>query len=850
MAKLIILKLDGNLQQGYRVTLEIGEEGQRPDIEESATLPPCPALAAKVTQHWQDKYRNLVAPYRRPNPLPEQPSELVTDPVTAPPLNPRIKPQKITYGGSINDRIRDCQNSARELEALFLQWLEDDEKFRAETISAAAIATPIPVATAPEPPKSQNFRVIDKCLRTHLQHGEESRFLIRSADATLQQLPWHTWDLFQSFATEPSFGIPRLQPTQKQPRLENKRSVKILAILGHSDGINVAADEQFLKKLAPDIRFLVEPSRQIITNHLWEESWDIIFFAGHSETEGDTGKFYINPNEYLTIDELWYSLRTAVSNGLQVAIFNSCDGLGLAQRLINDFQIPHLIVMRDLVPDQVAQEFLKHFLSAFAGGRPFHLAAREARERLQGLEGQFPCASWLPIIYQNPLEAALYWRSLTDPHADPPEAAPETDSPAPSPTNPRPRFPRPSLKQVAAISLLVTTLVMGLRWLGALEPIELRAYDHLMRSRPTETLDPNLLILEVTAKDAETYGYPLGDGLLAEVLDTLQAANPLAIGLTFQRRQQWGTDQERQALIQQFDHSNLISMCSIDPDVDEVYGAPAELSNQQKQFQIGFANLVPDRALPGKTIRRQSLAYNPALAQQNSVCITGYGLPLLLVDQYLVATRGEEVALNSSAGGWQVGDTRLPPWPSRFGGYQSLQKGAEQMLLNYRNTPGAPAQTVTLDELLTGKVEPMTIKDRIILIGHNRRFEDVPTPLGEQPELYTYAHAVSNLIQVSEGERPLIMALTQGWDALLVLVMSGLVLLAGFCWDMGRMPYRLMVGLAGVFAAYFICRLAFVQGLWLPLTPMMLVIVASTLSYHHLSSLTLFRQLFNKRSTQ
>ncbi|SKB13866.1 hypothetical protein PL11201_530196 [Planktothrix sp. PCC 11201] len=32
---------------------------------------------------------------------------------------------------------------------------------------------------------------------------------------------------------------------------------------------------------------------------------------------------------------------------------------------------------------------------------------REARERLQGLESEFPCASWLPVVSQNPAESSL-----------------------------------------------------------------------------------------------------------------------------------------------------------------------------------------------------------------------------------------------------------------------------------------------------------------------------------------------------------------------------------------------------------------------------------------------------------
>jgi hypothetical protein len=140
-------------------------------------------------------------------------------------------------------------------------------------------------------------------------------------------------------------------------------------------------------------------------------SWDILFFAGHSKSEGETGRIYINQTDSLTIAELSYALRNAVANGLQLAIFNSCDGLGLAIEL-EQLHIPQMIVMRESVPDQVAQAFLTHFLAAFATGKSFYLAQREAREKLHGLEDKFPCASWLPTIFINPAAVPPFWQDL------------------------------------------------------------------------------------------------------------------------------------------------------------------------------------------------------------------------------------------------------------------------------------------------------------------------------------------------------------------------------------------------------------------------------------------------------
>ena len=68
--------------------------------------------------------------------------------------------------------------------------------------------------------------------------------------------------------------------------------------------------------------------------------------------------------------------------------------------------------MRHPVPDKVAQAFLKYFLNSFSQGIPLHLAVREAREQLEGLESQFPFASWLPVLWQNPSAQPITWTHL------------------------------------------------------------------------------------------------------------------------------------------------------------------------------------------------------------------------------------------------------------------------------------------------------------------------------------------------------------------------------------------------------------------------------------------------------
>ncbi|RUT04408.1 hypothetical protein DSM106972_046360 [Dulcicalothrix desertica PCC 7102] len=260
---------------------------------------------------------------------------------------------------------------------------------------------------------SDSFRPIDQKLREKLALDEEFQVIIEANDILLQRLPWHLWNFVEHYQLcEVAVSTSKYERV-KALRKPKKNQVRILAILGDSQGIDVQQDRNILEQLPrASTVFLVEPSRQELDKWLWDEQgWDILFFAGHSHSQGNKGQIYINQTSSLKISELKNALTHAVSRGLKIAIFNSCDGLGLAQEL-SDLHIPQIVVMREEIPDFVAQEFVKYFLGAFSSGQSFYLAVRYARLRLQGLEDEFPGASWLPMIYQNPAEHTLNWQEL------------------------------------------------------------------------------------------------------------------------------------------------------------------------------------------------------------------------------------------------------------------------------------------------------------------------------------------------------------------------------------------------------------------------------------------------------
>jgi hypothetical protein len=258
---------------------------------------------------------------------------------------------------------------------------------------------------------SETFRSIDKILREKFMRSDEVPLIIQSDNIDVQRLPWHLWDFFKSYRkAEVALSTPFYDRMEKTapPRAKTR----ILAILGNSIGINVEEDRKILENLRDaETVFLVEPKRQEFDKQLWDEQgWDILCFSGHSSSQwdGKNGWIYINKTDKLTIDQLENALLAAIERGLQLAIFNSCNGLGLARQLAY-LHIPQIIVMREPVSDVVAQEFLKNFLTAFASGKSFYVSVRQSREMLQGLENDFPCATWLPVICQNPAEVPVPW---------------------------------------------------------------------------------------------------------------------------------------------------------------------------------------------------------------------------------------------------------------------------------------------------------------------------------------------------------------------------------------------------------------------------------------------------------
>ncbi|QDL10821.1 hypothetical protein DP113_25455 [Brasilonema octagenarum UFV-E1] len=354
MKKLVLLKFDGKINSEFHVTLEIANDGETPHRIITGKLPGNNTIT-QLLNTWHDTYRSRYGQLR-------------------------IKNQK-SKNVNIEALNEECKLKSQQLLDSFNAWLQ-----------------------------SSAFTPIRSCLE-QLEPESEIRVIICTDCQELRKLPWHLWDVLTKYQ---GAEIALSSPQAERGNRTYREKIRILIILGDSRDINVDADKQELETYCgeAEIVLLKEPLREKLNQHLQDNiGWDILFFSGHSRTERTQGRIWLNSHDSLTMAELRDALQIAIERRLQVALFNSCDGLGIAYEL-EQLNIPQVIVMREPVPDKVAQEFLKFFLQHFTGGKSLYISVRNAREQLRSLEEKYPCASWLPVIVQNQTETPPTWQSL------------------------------------------------------------------------------------------------------------------------------------------------------------------------------------------------------------------------------------------------------------------------------------------------------------------------------------------------------------------------------------------------------------------------------------------------------
>ncbi|MUG97661.1 CHASE2 domain-containing protein [Scytonema sp. UIC 10036] len=231
----------------------------------------------------------------------------------------------------------------------------------------------------------------------------------------LEHLPWEAWEISTEFAPG-NLRIVRqpLNIRQEGANLNKKspRKARFLAIFGDETGLSFEEElrsVESLKKQASVEVLRWKPNQDInefkneIVTLLTTQNWDIVFFAGHSnETTFTGGQLSIAPNVTIALSEIEKPLSTAIANGLQFALFNSCDGLSIANKLI-DLGLSQVAIMREKVHNRVAGEFFVQFLNAIKEYKDVHEALLAATDYLKTEKNlTYPSAYLIPSLFRHP----------------------------------------------------------------------------------------------------------------------------------------------------------------------------------------------------------------------------------------------------------------------------------------------------------------------------------------------------------------------------------------------------------------------------------------------------------------
>ena len=605
---------------------------------------------------------------------------------------------------------------------------------------------------------SEEFKEIrDQIIKLlHPKDQPQPDVYIRYDDPNLAELPLHLWDEFQERNIEPVFCS--VKTSLQNISFKKKRKPRILLILG--DFVDIDNDNEKLNwhKNYPDaeIEVLELFNEKGVSNALWHGKWDVLYFGGHSTTQDGKGIIYLRDGMEITLGDFKKGLAEAAKNGLQLAIFNSCISLGAAADL-QGAGVPMVVATRHLMHNLIAPEFLEYFLDAYIkADKSIKDAVWYARERLKTDNPYFPCANWLPVIFQIPA--------------------------TPSRLKPQPLI-------TFLIAFVVGVVIFSIHSFGlfGFPKAESALYDHIMQSRPTKEIDSRIAIVKINDQDKNfqiergaklQVDESIDDDNLVKLINEIKKSGAKTIAMNLGRYYSVSTSPDAKKTLDKLivSSSNLITSCQLPVDTKVPDRSSSEVLNRQGKSQksdwednrVGFSNILSDSKL-GNVVRRILLM---ADLEQPSKCsdITKISFPLQVVLNYLdIAGSDVDEKYDESIGHevlkfrdirfnnvtiknivkWQGGYTIVPS-------VEPKELENLTILLNFKNhTSDLPYtnQIFSLEKVISGR--HTSFKDKIVLIvGSNN--ENFTMFSSKDDSLSTssadiYIQAMDYLLRIMEG---------------------------------------------------------------------------------------------------
>ena len=230
----------------------------------------------------------------------------------------------------------------------------------------------------------------------------------------LARLPWEIWQMGMDPAVASKIRIVRRPVNIRQTAVHPlRRQARVLVILGQDPKLDLKQDWSALAELPKTVKVtcyqsspetsIAEKLDQILQHLKDPRGWDMLFFSGHSDETAAGGQLTLSPGISIQMSELKEALGVAHQHGLQFALFTSCNGLDIANTLI-EAGIGQVVVMREPIPDVAAPVFLKSFLQQLALHQDVHRALQLTCDylRCESLRLTYPSVSLVPSLFRHP----------------------------------------------------------------------------------------------------------------------------------------------------------------------------------------------------------------------------------------------------------------------------------------------------------------------------------------------------------------------------------------------------------------------------------------------------------------
>ncbi|KYC43102.1 serine/threonine protein kinase [Scytonema hofmannii PCC 7110] len=392
-----------------------------------------------------------------------------------------------------------------------------------------------------------------------------------------------------------------------------------------------------------------------------------------------------------------------------------------------------------------------------------------------------------------------------------------------------------NLYKVISVSLAIAFFVIGIRYLGILQPFELKTFDRLMALRPIEQQDPRLLLVTIDEADIQYQNrlqmpirWSLSDRALLQLLEKLEQYQPRTIGIDIYRDFPVNPEYPDLANRLRFD-SRFFAACKVPAPEDGVPDGIPQPPEVPKS-RLGFSDFIAD---DDEVARRHLLHLTLPVT---SPCAAKYALSLQLALHYLDA-QGIKSQVTAD-GQLQIGKVLFKQLTTHISGYQNIDASGYQILLNYRSlrSPVDIAQQVSLREILEDRVTPELInlvKDRIVIIGVSAvsAVDRWKTPYSataipsrkEIPGMFVQAQAIAQILSAVLDGRSLIWWWPSWLEALWVF---GWSLLGGIlAWCIHRPVYLGLAVAVELSLLFGICCIILINAGWIPLIPPALALI-------------------------